>query len=118
MKAKGRPKKVRFIANMPKTSQFSPRGRPGRPDEVELTLDQLEAIKLADLQALDQTAGAKSLGISRPSFGRILRSARLRIADAIVNGKIIRISSGDSKVLVTANSDVSLQSLSAHNKTL
>ena len=73
MAIKGRPKKVRFIQRMPKVSQFSPRGRAGRPDEVELTIDQFEAIKLSDYQGFSQTQGAMAMRLSRPSFGRILR---------------------------------------------
>jgi len=83
---------------MPQTSQFSPRGKPGRPDEVELKIDEYEAIKLADYQGYDQSQGAQIMGISRPSFGRILRNGRKIIADALVNGKIIRIRIGDVQV--------------------
>jgi len=95
---KGRRKKVRYIQKMPQTSQFSPRGKPGRPDEVELKIDEYEAIKLADYQGYDQSQGAQIMGISRPSFGRILRNGRKIIADALVNGKIIRIRIGDVQV--------------------
>ena len=95
---KGRRKKVRYIQNMPKTVQFSPRGRAGRPDEAELKIDQFEAIKLADLQGYDQAEGAELMGISRPSFGRILRQGRKIVADALVNGKTIRIRIGDVQV--------------------
>ncbi|VAW12219.1 hypothetical protein MNBD_BACTEROID05-895, partial [hydrothermal vent metagenome] len=59
---KGRRKKVRYIQNMPKTAQFSPRGNPGRPDEVELNLDQFEAVRLADHQGYDQSEGAVAMG--------------------------------------------------------
>ena len=95
MKKKGRPQKIRFIQNLPKIAQFSPRGKPGRPDEAELTIDQLEAIRLADWEGLTQLRGAMAMGISRPTFGRILRAARKTIAQALVNGKIIRISGGN-----------------------
>ncbi len=98
MNKKGRPKKVRFIQKMPNIVQFSPRGKPGRPDEIELTLDQFEAIKLADHQEFDQSQGAVAMRISRASFGRILREARKKLADALVNGKSIRIHMGDVQV--------------------
>ena len=98
MSLKGRKKKVRYIQKMPKSSQFSPRGKAGRPDEVELKIDQFEAIKLADHQGYDQSEGAKSMGISRPSFGRLLREGRKIVADAIVNAKIIRIRTSDVQV--------------------
>ena len=95
---KGRRKKVRYIQRMPQVAQFSPRGKPGRPDEIELTVDQFEAIKLADFQGYDQPEGAQVMGLSRPSFGRILREGRKIVADAIVNGKIIRIRTGNVQV--------------------
>ncbi|MCK5581126.1 MAG: DUF134 domain-containing protein [Candidatus Omnitrophica bacterium] len=95
---KGRPKKVRYIQKMPKISQFSPRGKPGRPDEIELSLDQFEAIKLADYQGFSQEKGAWAMKISRPSFGRTLRSARKIVAEALVDGKIIKIRMGDVQV--------------------
>lgn len=98
MAKKGRPKKVRYIQKMPKVIQFSPRGKPGRPDEIELTLDQFEAIKLADLQGFSQAQGALAMRISRPSFGRILRAARKVVASALINGKTLKIRSGDVQV--------------------
>jgi len=83
---------------MPKTAQFSPRGNPGRPDEVELKIDQFEALKLADYQGYNQSEGAQSMGISRPSFGRILREGRKIVTEALVEGKIIRIRTSDVQV--------------------
>ncbi len=102
MVKRGRPKKVRYVQKMPKITQFSPRGRPGRPDEIELTVDQYEAIKLTDFQGYSQSEGAIAMGISRPSFGRILRAARRLAADALVNGKTIKIRTGDVQVGVRA----------------
>ena len=55
---KGRKKSVRYIQKMPKTVQFSPRGKPGRPEEIELRVDQYEALKLADFQGYNQSEGA------------------------------------------------------------
>lgn len=95
---KGRRKKVRYIQQMPQIAQFSPRGKPGRPDEIELKVDEFEAIKLADYQGYDQSEGALAMGISRASFGRILRSARKILATALAEGKIIRIRIGDVQV--------------------
>ena len=94
MTRKGRPQKTRNIKESPKILQFSPRGRPGRPDEVSLTMDQIEAIRLADYGGMDQLDSAKAMNVSRATFGRILRSARKQIAEALVTGKIIRISKG------------------------
>jgi len=88
---RGRPKKQRIIKQIPKTGQFSPRGKPGRPDEVILESDEFEAIYMADYQALDQKTAASSMGVSQQTFSRILKKARKSVADSLVGGKIIRI---------------------------
>lgn len=111
MHRRGRPKKVRYIQRMPKVTQFSPRGKPGRPDEILLSIDQYEALKLADYQGFDQTQGAIVMKVSRPSFGRILREARKRIADAIVNGKIIKIGIGDTQIGVRSKEFISMREI-------
>jgi len=95
---KGRRKKIRYIQKMPEIVQFSPRGKPGRPEEIELKIDEFEAMKLADFQGYDQSEGALAMGISRPSFGRILRNARNVVANAVVNGKVIKIRTGNVQV--------------------
>jgi predicted DNA-binding protein (UPF0251 family) len=91
MKPRGRPKKKRIIRLAPRISQFSPRGKPGRPDEAVLSMDEFEAIRLADYQGLSQKEAARSMQISQQTFSRILKKARRTMADTIVNGKIIRI---------------------------
>ena len=98
MKPKGRPKKPRKIENKPHILLFSPRGRPGRPNEVELKYEELEALRLVDFDNLGQTESAKRMGISRQSFGRVLIKARKTVADALVSGKIIRITGGSYKI--------------------
>jgi predicted DNA-binding protein (UPF0251 family) len=64
-------------------------------ENVSLTIDEFEAIKLKDLEKFEQTAAAESMGISQPTFHRIIESARKKMADALVNGKAIRIEGGD-----------------------
>lgn len=94
MKPRGRPKKYRIVKTYPKISQFSPRGRPGRPDEVELKVDEFEAVRLADFGNTSQKEAAKSMHISQQTFSRILKKARKKVADSLINGKIIRIQGG------------------------
>ena len=94
MRPRGRPKKYRLVRQDPRISQFSPRGRPGRPDEVDLTMDGFEAIRLTDYLDLSQKEAAKSMRISQPTFSRILKKANKTLADALVNGKIIKIQGG------------------------
>ncbi|MBL7072106.1 MAG: DUF134 domain-containing protein [Candidatus Omnitrophica bacterium] len=98
MKPRGRPKKLRKIQGEPKILLFSPRGKPGRPDEAGLKYEELEAIRLADLERLKHLEAASRMGISRQSFGRVLNGARKTVAQALVHGKIIRVSGGSYKL--------------------
>ena len=91
----GRPKKCRCIACSPGAVYFKPRGVPLTAlGEVSLEPDEFEAINLADRQGLYHEEAAKLMGVSRPTFGRILTTARRKIADAIVHGKALRIMTG------------------------
>jgi predicted DNA-binding protein (UPF0251 family) len=94
MKPKGRPKKRRIVKVEPQIVQFSPRGRPGRPDEIDLAVEELEALRMADLEAIDQRAAARKMKISQQTFSRIIRRARKLTAEALVKGKILRIRGG------------------------
>ena len=94
MRPRGRPGKYRIVKIDPKISQFSPRGRPGRPNEVELKLDEFEALRLADYLDLNQKEAAKSMRVSQQTFSRILRKAHKLIARGITTGSAIRIQGG------------------------
>jgi len=63
-------------------------------EETVLAIDEFEAVRLKDLEGLEQEAAARRMAVSQPTFHRILASARAKIADAIVNGKAIRIEGG------------------------
>ena len=95
MRSKGRPRKKKIVQEHPRIDHFSPRGRPGRPDEVAVAIEEYEAIRLHDYLGMDQKASAGMMGISQQSFSRIVREARKKVSDAIVNAKIIRIGGGD-----------------------
>ena len=93
-----RPKKTRCIGCSPNTSYFKPKGIPiFQLEEVFLSLDELEAIRLADFEGLYHEKAAELMGISRPTFGRILDSARRKVADAIINGKALQINTVNSE---------------------
>jgi len=98
VKPRGRPKKTRLIKGEPKIGQFSPRGRPGRPDEAELSIDHYEALRLADYKGMKQAQACKLMGVSRQTFGRILREGHKKLADGLVNGKILRFKGGKIKI--------------------
>lgn len=94
MRPRGRPKKYRVVRFDPRISHFSPRGRPGRPDEVTLEMDEFEAIRLTDFVGLSQKEAAKSMHISQQTLSRILKKAHRTLADSLIKGKIIKIQGG------------------------
>jgi uncharacterized protein len=63
--------------------------------EVCLSVEEAESIRLKDLEELDQEQCAEHMNISRPTFQRVLASARKKIADALLNGKAVRINGGN-----------------------
>jgi uncharacterized protein len=104
MKLRGRPKKCRVVKTGPKIVYFSPRGKPGRPDEIEVAVEEFEALRLADYLKKDQKTAAQAMRISQQTFSRIIKRARFLIADSLVNGKILRIQGG--KYIVTARDNL------------
>ena len=90
-----RPCRCRRIRCNPDTNYFKPRGIPlDALEEVNLALDELEAIRLADLTGLYQEDAAKKMNISRQTFGNIINSAHKKIADALLNAKALKIEGG------------------------
>ena len=82
----------RHIENHPNISFYKPAGIPLRElKEVTLELDELEAIRLADLEGLYQNKAAEQMKISRQTFGRIINSAHKKIAEALIHGRAIKI---------------------------
>jgi predicted DNA-binding protein (UPF0251 family) len=90
-----RPFCYRTIAGRPPAAIFKPTGIPMPALEViVMTLDEFEAIRLADLVGLYQEQAAEEMGVSRPTFSRIVESAHRKVADALVHGKALRIEGG------------------------
>lgn len=90
-----RPCKCRRIAFAPDSFWFKPAGIPLRNlESVILTLDELEAVRLADQQGLYQEEAAKCMNISRQTFGNIIFSAHQKIAEALINQKALQIKGG------------------------
>lgn len=87
----------RRIGWMPRMKCFYPGARkPGSipPEKIILTLDELEAIRLADFMGLYQEEAAKQMGISRPTFGRVINSARKKVAEFLIEGKMLFVEGG------------------------
>jgi len=91
-----RPKICRTVCCEPSVNYFKPRGIPMTElDRVSLAVDELEAIRLKDFESMEQERAAATMNVSQPTFHRILQSAHSKVADALVNGKAIRIEGGE-----------------------
>lgn len=87
-----RPKNPRCLRFNPEVVYFKPRGVPlSELDEIELLNDELEALKLHDVDGFDQIKAAQKMKVSQPTFGRILNKAYKKLAKAIIGGKAIKI---------------------------
>jgi len=81
---------------MPESNYFKPRGIPlSMLEEVILTVDEFEAIRLADMVGLYQEKAAEKMDVSRQTFGRIIDSAHKKLAEALVKGKALKIEGGE-----------------------
>ncbi|NOZ81027.1 MAG: DUF134 domain-containing protein [DPANN group archaeon] len=90
-----RPRKLRRISQLPKTTYFKPRSVPvAKLERVDVSFDELEAMRLVDLDGLDQSTAAEKMQIHQSTLHRSLMAARRAVVDALVNGKAIRIQGG------------------------
>ena len=97
----GRQPLFRRVNFLPHVTYFKPAGVPlTNLQEVRLSVEEAEAIRLKDIERLDQEKCAESMRVSRTTFSRILESARQKVADALINGKAIRIEGGNFEMAV------------------
>ena len=86
---------LRRVGGQPPSGLFKPAGIPTTELElVEMTLDELEALRLVDHEGLQQDAAGDRMGVSRQTLGRILGAARRKVAGALVQGRALRIEGG------------------------
>ena len=92
----GRQPLCRRVGFLPQVTYFKPTGVPlANIQEVRLSVEEAEAIRLKDIEGLEQDACAQKMNVSRSTFARILLLARQKMADALLNGKAIRIEGGN-----------------------
>ena len=95
-----RPVKCRIITEMPNHIAFKPVGFPMEElEKVILSLDEYESLRLADFEELYQEIAAEKMNVSRQTFGNIVKSARKKVAEALITGKAILIEGGDVTIL-------------------
>jgi len=92
-----RPKKFRYVKYIPNITEFIPIGETNE-GIIILNVEELEAVRLIDLENLEQEESAKNMGISRGTLQRILNSSRSKIAESLINGKKLIIEGGDYQI--------------------
>ncbi len=94
-----RPRKWRKVCCLPENSVFGPLDRNvSQQDYIEMTVDEYETIRLMDLEGFTQEESAEQMNIARTTVQRIYNLARQKVADALVNGKALRIEGGDIEI--------------------
>jgi predicted DNA-binding protein (UPF0251 family) len=88
-----RPRSPRAVAGRPVATLFKPGGVPAIA-QIRMALDEFEAVRLADLEALHHDQAARRMGVSRQTFGRVLADAHRKVAQALVLGHALRIEGG------------------------
>ena len=94
-----RPRKKRILSRMPRAAVYKPAGVPlDQLRQVALLQEELEALRLADLEGLTQAQAAEEMGVSRSTFQRVVAQARRRVAQALVQGHALQIEGGTFEV--------------------
>lgn len=90
-----RPTKPRQVEQIPKITYFKPAGVPIRElEEIVLSIEELEALRLKDTEGFHQEMAAEKMHVSRPTFQRILKTAREKVSQALTKGMAIRVEGG------------------------
>lgn len=91
-----RPRKGRRVCGIPNIKTFGPvKDKNETADAVVMTVEELESLRLMDLEELDQIECAEFMGVARSTFQRIYSDARKKVADSLINGKVLKIEGGD-----------------------
>jgi predicted DNA-binding protein (UPF0251 family) len=91
-----RPSKLKLVEEAPRSDYYKPRGiSMSELEEINITLEELEALRLVDLEGLYQADAAKRMGISRQTIQRMITGARSKMVGAILGGKALRIEGGN-----------------------
>ena len=95
-----RPRRIRRIFFQPDATYFKPVGIPiSNLKETVLSFDELESIRLIDYEEMEQDKAAKKMKISQPTLSRLLKTARKKLAESIINGQAIKIQGGNFKMV-------------------
>lgn len=91
-----RPKHNRIVHEPPIYTEFKPVGSKGQTLEViDLSLDEFEALRLADQKSMSHSEASEEMEISRSTFTRLIEGARKKLVDFIIHGKLLSINGGN-----------------------
>lgn len=94
-----RPRKLKQVNFEPEVTYFKPRAVPlNKLEEVNLAIDELESLRLVNIEKMSQIEAAKNMGVHQSTFQRTLTRAREKLTDALINGKAIKIHGGEYKM--------------------
>jgi len=111
-----RPNKPRTVCGLPEYHMFGPKGiKANLLEKITLLVDEYEVIRLIDEQGMDQAEAAEHMGVARTTVQRIYTISRQKIANALVNGKILMIEGGDY-VLCDDDCEACLAPLRKHRR--
>ena len=99
-----RPRRCRRVGFKPNVTYFKPAGiRMVDLEEINLNVDEFEAVRLKDFKGLSQDLCAERMNVSQPTFHRLVISARRKISDSIVNGKALVVKGGNFEIIPYKN---------------
>ncbi|MBD3252200.1 DUF134 domain-containing protein [Candidatus Pacearchaeota archaeon] len=94
-----RPRRIRRIFFQPDVTYFKPAGIPiSHLNQITLSFDELEAIRLIDSEEMEQTKAAKKMKISQSTLSRLIKNGRKKLSDALTKGYSIKIQGGNFKM--------------------
>lgn len=94
-----RPVKRRNVCLLPENNKFGPMNKKGSKDDIIImSVEEYETIRLIDMERLTQEESAQSMGVARSTVQRIYDEARKKLADALINGKTLKIRGGDYRL--------------------
>ena len=111
-----RPRKYRRVCRMPGANRFGPLGRGGsRFEPIMMTVDEYEVIRLMDYEGFTQEEAALQMNVARTTVQRIYMIARQKLADMLVNQRVIRIEGGDYQLCEELGPDCILECTPKHH---
>ena len=93
-----RPRKFKRVCCLPEVTEFGPLNRSINPEVISMSVEEYEVLRIIDLEGYTQEECAQSMGVARTTIQRIYDDARKKLAESVINGKILQIEGGDYRL--------------------